>query len=188
MDGVRRSGRLRQDLAVRILVQLHPAEFRERFGADVVEAYRRGLERRIGAAPRIRYWLATLADLGIGVFSVRVSTLRSRIGRSGLLTLPAVGSGTLAASVCGVATCCPAHVALLGPIGLTAASLATVVEPIRPIVLAVAAGALLLAWRMTDADRLPRIGKQFSVVAATAVLAFASFLPLFHELLGGHWH
>lgn len=193
MSSVTGDRRPRRDLAVRLLVSLHPAEFRERFGTDVVEAYRHGLERRIGAASRIRYRFGTLADLGIGVFVVRLSKLRSMIGRRGLLTVPAAGSGTLAAGVCCVSVCCPAHVALLGPLGLGAATLATVVEPVWPIVLVVAAGVLLLARQMQAPStwarfRLPALANQFGVVVATSVIAFASFLPLFYEVLEGHLH
>ena len=178
---------------VRFLIRLHPTEFRERFGRDVVDAYRHGLENRIGAVPRMRYTIGTLADLGIGVIVVRLSKLRALVGRRGLLTVPAAGSGTLAASICCVSVCCPAHVALLGPLGLGAATLATIVEPVWPIVMVVAAGVLLLAWQMqapgTSARfRLPVFANQLGVMLATTVLAFAAFLPLFYEVLEGYLH
>lgn len=179
--------RPRKDLTVRLLVRLHPAEFRQRFGSDIVEAYRYGLDQRTGAVPQIRYWLAALVDLGIGVFLVRLSRLRSLIGRRGLLTVPAAGSGTLVGGVCSVAVCCPTHAALLGPIGLTGATIATAMQPMQPIVLAASAIVVLLAWTMMGESASRHVKsspllKQLSILGATTVFVFAVSIPVLRSL------
>lgn len=181
------------ELALQFLVWLHPTEFRLRYGWQMLEAYRHGRDHRTGAGPRFVFWLATMLDASIGVFSLRLSKLRTLIGRKGLATLPAAGTGTLAASICSVAVCCPAHAALLGPVGLTGATMAATLAPSQPVMLAIATMVVLLTWRATGTQvRRPRraasIALHAIMIAATSLLAFEATTPLLTALLDGHTH
>ena len=66
----------------RLLLRLYPAWFRERFEAEILEAF--AAERRLAHASgrgRVRFWIHTLTDVVVSARAVRRSRRRTPPGR-----------------------------------------------------------------------------------------------------------
>ena len=113
------------ETAYRYLLLLYPRDYRDRYAGEMTELFCYCRDRARNRGGEFRFWLATLLDLIVNSFLVRLSRLVSKIGGRSLAVIPAAGSGSLAVGACCAAVCCTGHAALIGSLGITGAAMAS---------------------------------------------------------------
>ncbi len=186
----------RDEATFRFLLRFYPADFRVRYGEEMIEVYRHGLRRAIGIPARARFQMTAMADLCGSAVLVRLSRIPIRIGRRGLVVLPAAGSGSLAAGVCCAAICCTSHAALFGSVGLAGAVFGAWFEPLRPAALGLSA--LMLVASAGDSGNLIHRRRRFgervhgmwpgrtALLASTGLWLLAFLAPAIAQLPHAH--